>query len=259
LTPLEELAGELIAVRAVQGLVAPPSRRRPPFTLQDGYAVGELLHRRKLAAGATQIGVKLGFTNQAIWELVGLDQPFWAPIYDDTVTSDHEISMRHLVEPRIEPEIVLGLGRDLHADASPATIGAALSWAALGFEIVQCHYPDWVMTPADAIADAGLHGVLVVGDRVAVSPALAEALASTEVRLERQGELSATGTGAAALGGPAAAISWLMRLPGMEMLPAGSILTTGSLTAAMAVSAGERWSSVCTGPVRLGQLDVLFS
>jgi 2-keto-4-pentenoate hydratase len=159
------VAGELSAARKAQRLIPPPSRRNPEFSVEDGYAVGRFLHQEFVDSGWVPIGLKLGFTNQAIWNQLGPNRPFWAPIYDRTVTDRSEVSLAGLVAPRIEPEIAPGFSTDLQAGASSIDVSAAIIWAALGFEIVQCHYPGWEMRPGDAVADAGLHGVLIVGDR----------------------------------------------------------------------------------------------
>jgi 2-oxo-3-hexenedioate decarboxylase len=202
--------------------------------------------------------VKLGFTNRAVWEAVGLTSPFWSPIYETTVTDRREVSLDPFVAPRIEPEIVLGFQGELSPRASATEICSAIGWAAPGFEIVQCHYPDWAMTPADAIADEGLHGVLVVGDRVP-GPFSPAALASTKVELMREHAVVARGSGADALGGPVDAIAWLLRLPSIDGVRAGSIVTTGTLTPAQSVARGERWRSRCTGPSLSTHLEVAFS
>lgn len=256
MTTPHELAGELLVARATRGLATPPSERVASFSLADGYGVARLLHEQKLAAGATQVGVKLGFTNQALWPALGLDQPFWSPIYDDTVTEERAVPIGDLVTPMIEPEIVVGSKTDLHAGATTDEVCAALDWAAPGFEIVHCHYPDWVMTPADAVADAGLHGRLVIGGRVALSPDTAPMLAGAAARLERNGEVVATGRGSDALGGPVEAVRWLLRLPGAGVLPAGSVVTTGTLTAPCAVIGGERWRSTIAGVVAFAPLEI---
>jgi 2-keto-4-pentenoate hydratase len=36
------------------------------------------------------VGWKLGFTNQALWAALGLDQPFWAPVYAETLASVYQ-------------------------------------------------------------------------------------------------------------------------------------------------------------------------
>lgn len=255
---LDQLASEIGAARDTIGVMAPPSHGLPGFSIDDGYAVAQRLHERRVVSGARPVGVKLGFTDTTIWGALGLDRPFWSTIYDDSVTSEGRISLAQFVAPRIEPEIVLGLGAALAVGASVDEICSAVEWAAPGFEIVDCHYPDWIMAPADAIADGGLHGALVIGDRVA-APKVSKDLASTQVRLMRGDEVVARGTGAHALGGPVEGVDWLLRLPGIDVLPAGSIVTTGTLTAAFPVVSGETWQSVCSGPGLRGQLAVTFS
>ena len=111
------------------------------------------------------------------------------------------------------------------------------------------------MSPADAIADAGLHGILIVGDRVS-GPISAESLASTQVALKRGDVVIARGSGADALGGPIRAIEWLLRLPGVAGLPANSIVTTGTLTAAQSITIGETWRMECSGPSPLAPLQI---
>jgi 2-keto-4-pentenoate hydratase len=254
---LGSLVDEIVAARRSKSALAPPSHQLPGFSIEDGYAVARRLHELRLAAGSRVAGVKLGFTNRAVWEALGLTDPFWSPVYDDTVTTGRDVSLEDFVAPRIEAEIVLGFSSRLPRNASIEAICAATGWAAPGFEIVQCHYPDWVMAPADAIADAGLHGVLVVGERQP-GPFDPDALASTTVELMRGDVAVARGTGSAVLGGPAEAVGWLLRLPGMEGLPAGSIVTTGTLTGAHPVVAGETWRSDCAGPSVRGRLEVTF-
>jgi 2-keto-4-pentenoate hydratase len=256
---IAQVAGELSAARCALRTVPPPSHGNPGFSLEDGYAVGRLLHQELVDSGWVPIGLKLGFTNQAIWSQLGLNRPFWAPIYDRTVTDRSEVSLEGLVAPRIEPEIVLGFRADLPAGASSVEVGDAIGWAALGFEIVQCHYPGWEMEPSDAVADAGLHGVLAVGDRRELLSAAAHGLATVEVVLRREDDVVARGRGSAALGGPVEAVVWLLGLPGIEGLRAGMIVTTGTLTAALPVVSGEVWQLSPTGRGGLSPLKVNFT
>ncbi len=67
------------------------------------------------------MGWKLEFTNQDLWAALGLDQPFRAPVYAETLASDR-IETDGLVQPRIDPEIVLGIGRDVPAHRSLGSV-----------------------------------------------------------------------------------------------------------------------------------------
>lgn len=251
-------ARDLLAAREAAALVSPPSASDPGFSFADAYAVGARLHGAALASGSAPAGLKLGFTNMALWDALGLDAPFWAPVYDRTVVEPGEVSVASFVAPRLEPEIVVGFGADAVPGMSRQEIVAALAWAAPAFEIVQCHYHDWALMPADALADAGLHGALVVGGRVELGLGDADALAAVEVTLHRDGELVAGGRGADALGGPVDAVAWALRLPGMERIRAGDVVTTGTLTAPAPVAAHETWELTTAGSPSLGSLSVRF-
>jgi 2-oxo-3-hexenedioate decarboxylase len=253
---LDACARELLAAREAGALVPPPSASDPGFSFADAYAVGDRLHRAALAAGSVPAGLKLGFTNVALWDALGLDAPFWAPVYDRTVLEPGEVSLASFVAPRLEPEIAVGLGAELVPGASRREIAAALAWAAPAFEIVQCRYPDWVMTPPDALADAGLHGALVVGPRVALGDGDTAALAAVELTLHRDGEVVAKGRGDGALGGPVDALAWALRLPGLERIRAGDVVTTGTLTAPAPPAAGQTWEVTTTGSPALGSVLV---
>jgi 2-oxo-3-hexenedioate decarboxylase len=76
---------------------------------------------------------------------------------------------------------------------------------------------------------------------------LAAQLHDCEVTLRRDGAVAGRGVGANALGHPALALAHLVDVLGrqsrFEPLEAGEVITTGTLTAAMPIKAGETWSS----------------
>jgi 2-oxo-3-hexenedioate decarboxylase len=88
----------------------------------------------------------------------------------------------------------------------------------------------------------------VRGDELA---ALALQLRDCQVALRRNEMVLARGVGANALDHPALALVFLAdmvaRQPQFDALAAGEIITTGTLTAAMPIKAGETWSSSYTG------------
>ena len=113
---------------------------------------------------------------------------------------------------------------------------------------------------ADTVADGGLHGRYVVGGGISVAgrdpEALARQLASFRIRLYRNGVLMREGGGDLVLGSPLNALAHAIRLldglPGHPPIEAGEIVTTGTLTDAMPVAAGETWSTRLYGPAIAG-------
>ena len=104
----------------------------------------------------------------------------------------------------------------------------------------------------EAVADAGLHGLLLVGHRVMLAPgtdpqALAAALAGLRLKLYGNQTLRDQGVGANVLDGPLQAllhfVQALRSTPGAPLLAAGDVITTGTVTDAHPVRSGEAWHS----------------
>jgi 2-keto-4-pentenoate hydratase len=160
-----------------------------------------------------------------------------------------------LVQPRIEPEICFKLKAPLPPSANPEELLRAVDWIGHGFEVVQCHFPDWKFAIADTIADGGLHARYIVGPRLPVETgseaALARRLATFTITLFKDGEAMADGGGAEVLGSPLHALAHLAELlasmPDHQPLEAGELITTGTLTDALPISPGEIWSTQIDG------------
>jgi 2-oxo-3-hexenedioate decarboxylase len=116
-------------------------------------------------------------------------------------------------------------------------------------EIVQCHHPDWKVTIADCTADNGLHGRLIVGKPTTLIES--EKLPLVQAKLFKGERLVDQGVGANVLGSPLLALGHLVELlkkqPEAPPLRAGEIISTGVLTDAHPVAAGETWRTEVTG------------
>jgi 2-oxo-3-hexenedioate decarboxylase len=260
-------AGEVLDALATGRFIANFTSRDPGFGMPQAYAVAEALHRARLARGERVAGRKIGFTNRSLWPLYGVDAPIWGHVYDTTLVQAAggraEIPVGPLPEPRIEPEIVLHLGVAPPVTDDPAAILACVDWIAQGFEIVPSPFRDWKFKAADTIAANGLHGTLVVGTPVPVAAIAdcARKLRELRLTLMKNGAPHAEGTGANALGSPLLAFAHfagvLARLPQFAPVAAGEVVTTGTLTDAYAVQAGDVWSARLAG-IELPGLELAF-
>jgi 2-oxo-3-hexenedioate decarboxylase len=245
--PWELLAAELADARKAGRSVAPPSQRFDGFGLADGYQVGRLLAERRVGEGHPPVGMKIGLTNAGVWPRLGITHPVWAPIYD--VHTDREFSLNGLTAPRLEVEVVAGLVAAVPVGSTVDQVTGAIGWVALGFEIVDCHYPDWKLTPADLLADHGVHVALLLGPRQVL---LSAKLAELSVTLCRDGAEVASGHGRDVLGGPAAAIAAVSGAPLARDLDAGEIVSTGALTGGShPVAPGQEWFADSSAFARL--------
>ena len=248
---LRDASRRLLEARRAGRTIAPLSAE-PSFGVDDGYRVARLNHDALVASGETTVGRKIGFTNRGIWDEYKVYQPIWAHMYGSTVhyadAGEASVPCALFCQPRIEPEIVVKLARTPSV-AAPDAIAECVEWVAHGYEIVGCHFAGWKFTAADTIADFGLHAALFIGERVesARIPRLVESLSAFEIELSRDGAAIDRGSGRNVLDGPLHAIAHLMKvLAAQDVFPpleAGEILTTGTLTAAWSVSAGEQWET----------------
>src|SRR5262245_41519460 len=136
---VSRIGADLAAARRDRSTI--PSRRNTAdaLSLDAAYALGRELERSRVSAGWQPAGWKLGFTNQSLWSRLGLDSPIRARIYRETICVGG-VAVSGLVQPRIEPEVVLGIGADVSQEADVDTIAAAVEWAAAGVEVVECHF-----------------------------------------------------------------------------------------------------------------------
>jgi 2-oxo-3-hexenedioate decarboxylase len=252
---LTSIADRLIAAYDTATTLKPMTEDEPGFSVADGYTVLADIEARRRVQGWRSVGRKIGFTNRTIWPRYGVHQPMWAHVWSHTVhfakNGHATLDLRTFVQPRIEPEVVFKLKAPVTSASDALAVLASTEWIAPGFEIVQSHFPDWKFKAADCTAAFGLHGALVVGEPLMVTPAnratLAAALPTCAVTLSRGNTVIDRGVGANVLDSPALALTHLARLiadqPSAPKLAAGEIVTTGTITDAWPVAPGETWSS----------------
>ncbi len=241
-----------------------------PFSLSElsaAYRAAAEREAHRISQGAVITGHKVGFTNTRNWAQLGATEPMWGAMYDDTVTfmagKPGPYSLARFTGPRIEPEIVLHFHKAPPTDASPEQILACVDWVAQGYEIVVTPADGVPPTVPQAIANGGMHGALLIGERCSVMELgrdLVGRLAAVQLELRCDGELKDNGSGASVLGNPLNAIVHLMKglqREGRPPLEAGAVVTTGTLTAAYPISPGQRWTTALTG-LPLPDLDVTF-
>jgi 2-oxo-3-hexenedioate decarboxylase len=255
---IQAVAAEAFATLDTGGQIAPFSSRLPCFNLDDSYRVAAAVRQMRETRGEVPVGRKIGFTNRTIWAEYNVYAPIWGYVYDRTVHNLGEIgdtfSLMDLAEPRIEPEIVFGLGVAPAPGMDERTLLESIDWVAHGFEIVQSIFPGWRFSAPDTVAAFGMHAALLIGSR---NPIAADAenwsrtLSSFEIDLKRDGTVLDHGRAKNVLGGPVSALSHLIDILARDQvnppLAPGEIVTTGTLTRALPIAPGETWTTELTG------------
>jgi 2-keto-4-pentenoate hydratase len=264
------IARELLDARA-------QSRQLPPYTSLPGglsvaaaYEVSAEILKLRRAHGEHPVGRKIGFTNRNIWAEYGVSSPIWNYVYDRTIRYAHDDAgaqaLKGAMEPKIEPEIVLCLKSVPRPGMGEQQLAECIKWVAHGYEIVQSIYPGWRFQGPDTVAAFGLHGALIVGTPrqvgAGLSRGLVEEMRSFTISLFCDGELRDSGAGSNVLGSPLLALKHLVEVlshqPGHRMLAPGEVITTGTLTAALPIKAGETWHTAFIG-LNLPGLTVRFA
>jgi 2-oxo-3-hexenedioate decarboxylase len=263
---IQDIASEAFAILETGRQIAPFSKAAPEFSLEEAYRVTAAVRAQREARGERPIGRKIGFTNRTIWEEYGVYAPIWGYIYDRTVrdltAAPLEVSLKGLAEPRIEPEIIFGLASPPTPQMDAGELISCIDWVAHGFEIVQSIFPNWGFSAPDTVAGYGLHGRLFIGPRLPVASQRADwvdRLARFEIDLFRNGAHVDHGRAANVLDGPLFALRHLVqtlaRDPQSPPVAAGEIVTTGTLTRAFPVTAGETWTTELVGiPLESAQI-----
>ena len=266
---LHAMAQQMKAAQDQVRQIEPFTSRLTGFDLSSAYAVAHLMHQARVAEGAVPVGRKIGFTNPDMWARYGVGEPIWAYIYDTTVVHPSgkraTINIGRFTEPKLEPEIVFHFRSAPPVGGDFSAILESIDWVAHGFEIVQSHFPGWKFQAPDAVTDWALHGTLLVGEPQAVDrlgPDLMATLASFSIALSCDAAVREVGKGSNVLGSPLAAIAHLIAVlskqPQYLPLQANEMVTTGTVTTAQPVRAGETWQSELQG-IALPGLSVAFA
>lgn len=250
---LDAIAAKVVPSLASHRQIPAFSRSAGGLSVADAYRLTPRLRSTFEARGEHITGRKIGFTNRQMWAAHGVLAPIWGYCTDRTT---YELAtmpvqyVRDFVEPRIEPEIMFGLGKAPSPNMDEAALLDCIDWIALGYEVVQSIFPGWKFAASDTIAANALHGAVLVGNRHAIAPrkgAWRHELASFSVELYCDEKLSQTGGGALVLDSPLLALRHLVELlandPHNPPLGEGELISTGTLTLAMPVRAGETWTT----------------
>ena len=256
-----------IAVQVADKLMEAYRLRRPCAPVRDilpagdiatAYAAQEINTQRRLAAGRRLIGRKIGLTSLAVQKQLGVDQPDYGMLFDDMAVPDgFEIAPGTLIQPKVEAEVAVVLGRDLSDERlTIADVLRAIDFALPAIEIVDSRIADWKIGILDTIADNASSGLYVLG----ASPKKLDGLDLRQcgMVMERAGEPVSVGAGAACLGHPLSAVLWLAKIMAKAGRPlqAGDTVLSGALGPMVTVAGGEVFEARISG---LGSVHAAFA
>ncbi len=210
------------------------------LSVEDAYRVQDQMTALRLASGERIVGWKLGYTSAAMRAQMGVASPNFGPLTDVMVLDSPAVIPAGSLQPRVEPEVGLRLGRRLSAPCSVEAVLDACDAAFACLEIVDSVWSGYRFKLEDNTADGSSAAWVAVGSELPLT-----GLESLPVTLLVDGKAVESGTGAAASGHPAAGVVWLAEQLAARgrWLEAGDLVITGGLTKAPALEPGHRISA----------------
>ena len=181
----DELYQALLDCKAVD----PLTDREPSITIEDAYQVQLRMIQRRLDAGETIIGKKIGVTSKVVMDMLKVNQPDFGQMTSGMVFNEGEaIRADSMIAPKAEAEVAFVLKSDLMGPGvTAADVLRATDFVVPCFEIVDSRIRDWKIKIQDTVADNASCGVLVLGG-VRKSPRQLD-LALAGMVLEKNGEI----------------------------------------------------------------------
>jgi 2-keto-4-pentenoate hydratase len=252
-------AADALAVAELERSPIPPLRETwPDLDVVDAYEIQLLNIRRRLEAGSSVKGHKVGLSSKAMQEMMGVDEPDYGHLLSDMeVFSDRPVPAGKYCYPRVEVEVGFVLGDDLPGEGcTEQDVIDATEAVAPAIELIDSRIADWDIRIGDTIADNASSAGYVLGpDRVKPTDIDLKAI---EARLHRSGDQVAEGRSDAVLGDPVVAVAWLARKVASfgVTLRAGNVILPGSVHRAIDVHPGDEFEATFDG---LGSVRLSFT
>lgn len=236
-----EAAAQRLREAQAQGEPCAPVRELIGETnIEAAYAVQKVNNDLRVAQGAVVVGQKIGLTSLAVQKQLGVDQPDFGLLFADTaVANGGSLHASAVLQPKAEAEIAFVMKSDLNVNITEEAVIAAIDYAVGAIEIVGSRVLNWDIRITDTIADNASGSHFVLGD---VRKLVSEVdFTAVKMQLHKNGALVSEGVGAACLGSPIKALTWLAQTFAELGTPlkAGDIVLSGALGPMCAGEAGD--------------------
>lgn len=239
--------------------IEPISQTYPTADIEDAYRIAAAVTERKLAAGRTIKGHKVGLTSKVMRSLFGATEPDYGAMFDDWfVPEGSTVPVARMNKPLVEVELAFVLSGDLRGPGvTAADVIRATAFVLPCLEIVFTRQlgrgPRMLI---DSVADAAACGLVVLGGCAAT-------LTDVDVRrisasLMVNGAVEESGVAAAVMGNPISAVAWLINKLAEfgDGAVAGEVILSGSFVKAIPIDAGDTVTAVFD---RLGEVTLRIS
>lgn len=251
---IDNAANQLVEAYFLKKFTTPLTERFPDMTTEDSYKIQIRVVEKRCERGEVLVGMKAAYTNKAVQARLGVNEPAFGHIMDKMVKLENEaIPASEMPRTIMEAEIGFIIGEEMCGPG--VTVAKALKGI---YGVIPCievaggRYERRGKVQ-DGMAD--LSSYMIIGGKV--TPIQNLDLRHTGAIVEKNGEIIATGTGAAALGNPVHVLVWLINKIstfGLKLLP-GMFVITGSLVPTVQIEVGDKCKATFD---RLGSVSANF-
>lgn len=251
------LAERLLAAERTRTAIVKITDEFPGMDWDDAYAIQNTVRAMKIAAGVRIAGLKAGLTSKAKMKQMNVSEPVFGYLTDTGAYGDGaEIPFDRYIAPRIEAEIAFVTKYEIAGPGCHlAQVLAATDFVMPAVEVLDSRYENFRFDLISVVADNTSAAGFVSGGR----PRLIEEvdLPTLGLVVEKNGKIVETAAGAAVLGHPAEAVVMLANSLARrgEVIPAGSFIMSGGITAAIGVARGD---SITVRIQELGSISMRF-
>ena len=235
---LDALSQELMKAKANIPITIKPTEKFPGLSISEAYNVQFKTMETRVNRGEVVVGWKIAGSNKAVQQKFGVDEPCYGHLYDSMVIPEGDaIPANQFIVPVVEGEICFILKDDLKGPGvTIAKAFAATAGVIPAIEIGNIRFKEPKIQ--DLISDNSGAAKVVLGSKLT-------SIVDIDLRLigmvfEKNGEMVASGAGAAVLGNPAESVVKLAnKLAEFGLhLSAGQFIITGSVTVGVPAEAG---------------------
>ena len=228
----------------------------PDLDWDDAYEIQDELRRRKIKNGARIAGLKAGLTSQAKMKQMNVREPVFGFMCDYGACADGgEIEFDRFIAPRVEAEIAVVTNKDIVGPCHIGTALQAIDFVLPAVEILDSRYEDFKFDLISVVADNTSAAAFVCGGNAKRVEDID--LRTVGIVLEKNGEIVDLAAGAAVLGQPVESVVMLANMLARKdrVIPAGTFIMTGGVTAAVGV---ERGDHIAVRYQHLGSVSMRF-
>ena len=214
----------------------------PAMNWDDAYMVQDELRLIQAKRGVEIAGLKMGFTSRAKMAQMGCKDPINGYITQEgRVPAGGSFDRAKYINPRIEAEIAVVTSQELTGPGCHiGDVFRSVEKVLPALEVIDSRYKNFAFDLPSVIADNTSAAGWMVGEH-ALSP-IGLDLKNMGVVMRKNGQVVATASGAAVLGHPLNSVAMLANMLARRgrSIPAGTLILTGGITAAIMVDTGDK-------------------